>query len=372
MCVCVCVCRNVTLMPLNDIFRRTIEMFKLTVFRKTSIMGSVQGYLPPIRSWRVLDKDKLDLMYLCVKMSLHAYEDEWRIQRFLNTYRLRLKKWNMAANVNLPAFFIAEDPYNGTLYISVRGTQHVNDVFTSFQTNVTRLQVYRNHSHVLVHAGFLHSAKCILEKEIAPVLQRNPNRNIILTGHSLGGAVATLLTVLLVRGRETAYPYKSLRAVTYGAPPSVASNLHLPELLSVSMEGDLVPRLSMQNAMLIRDFYLNTSCPSNHFDQTPPLDALLVPGTIYWVNRHLSAHSEDTCCWSYVRHHTICYFVNDPIYITLLIFLFSLFCYSSKHHLDMQKLPLPHVLDLPGGWNKRNLPSQTWWGFCKNCGPSGT
>eukprot|EP00471_Norrisiella_sphaerica_P012003 CAMPEP_0184503470 /NCGR_PEP_ID=MMETSP0113_2-20130426/51908_1 /TAXON_ID=91329 /ORGANISM="Norrisiella sphaerica, Strain BC52" /LENGTH=327 /DNA_ID=CAMNT_0026892967 /DNA_START=1217 /DNA_END=2200 /DNA_ORIENTATION=+ len=258
-------------------------------------------------------------------MSLHAYEDEWRIQRFLNTYRLRLKKWNMAANVNLPAFFIAEDPYNGTLYISVRGTQHVNDVFTSFQTNVTRLQVYRNHSHVLVHAGFLHSAKCILEKEIAPVLQRNPNRNIILTGHSLGGAVATLLTVLLVRGRETAYPYKSLRAVTYGAPPSVASNLHLPELLSVSMEGDLVPRLSMQNAMLIRDFYLNTSCPSNHFDQTPPLDALLVPGTIYWIypgggtkgtypRKHDEAfvrivdqveHNKLVLGWHIFEHHTL-------------------------------------------------------------------
>jgi len=352
--------RNVTTMPLNDIFRRTIDMFRLTMLSKNKIMGSMMsGYFPgPVSKYRVFDREQLDLMHLCVKMSVKAYEDQWRIERFLHSRRLRLIKWNMASDVNLPAFFIAEDMNDLTLYIAIRGTQHVNDVFTSFQTNVTRLRVhhrklssdqrraqhfqhrspspqYRSKSmgrpwsqsktenkkkkdaaisspkDVLVHDGFLHSAKCILEKEIAPLLLAHPNRDIILTGHSLGGAVATLLTILLTSTKiktksgenscqynnkamvaegasheienTTYYPYRSLKAVTFGAPPSVAADLYLPELSSISMDGDLVPRLSMQNARLIRDFYLNWSCTSDHFEKPPSPDSLLVPGTIYWI-----------------------------------------------------------------------------------------
>eukprot|EP00470_Lotharella_oceanica_P006804 CAMPEP_0170201066 /NCGR_PEP_ID=MMETSP0040_2-20121228/70193_1 /TAXON_ID=641309 /ORGANISM="Lotharella oceanica, Strain CCMP622" /LENGTH=164 /DNA_ID=CAMNT_0010451265 /DNA_START=713 /DNA_END=1207 /DNA_ORIENTATION=- len=50
------------------------------------------------------------------------------------------------------------------------------------------------------------------------------------------------------------------------------------------MEGDLVPRLSLQNAMLLRDFYLNSSVGQDHFEKKPAKNALLVPGKIYWIH----------------------------------------------------------------------------------------
>eukprot|EP00467_Chlorarachnion_reptans_P023390 CAMPEP_0114533064 /NCGR_PEP_ID=MMETSP0109-20121206/27027_1 /TAXON_ID=29199 /ORGANISM="Chlorarachnion reptans, Strain CCCM449" /LENGTH=333 /DNA_ID=CAMNT_0001716225 /DNA_START=23 /DNA_END=1021 /DNA_ORIENTATION=- len=133
---------NVTLLPLNEIFKKTMDMFRLTLFRKRNLMNSVQGYLPPTKSWRLVTKECIDQFYFCVKASLYAYEDEWIIHRFLNARGLRLIKWNMQASVNLPSFFIAEDPRDKTLVVSIRGTQHVNDVFTSFQTNVTVLNLF--------------------------------------------------------------------------------------------------------------------------------------------------------------------------------------------------------------------------------------
>mmetsp|Transcript_11335 Transcript_11335/g.17911 ORF Transcript_11335/g.17911 Transcript_11335/m.17911 type:complete len:476 (-) Transcript_11335:25-1452(-) len=274
--------RNVTLLPLNEIFRKTMDMFRLTMFRSNAIVGPLQGMLP-IKSWRIMPTRDLDLAHFSCKLSTLAYDDEWKIRRFLHSRGLRLLRWANEAQPNLPAFFIAEDPRDNTLVISVRGTNHVNDVFTSFQTNVTNLRVYRNESDVVVHAGFLRSARCILEQEVLPLVRKKRGRKVLITGHSLGGAVATLLTLLLERGSENPYPLKEVKGITFGAPPSVSSMVKLPQLTSISMEGDLVPRLSMQNAQLIRDFFLNNTCPPDHFDQPPIPDSLLVPGKIFWI-----------------------------------------------------------------------------------------
>jgi len=274
--------RDVTALPMHEVMKKTVEMMRLLVFRKSALMGTITTYLPSTK-WRVIDLKKLDMMHVCVKLSYVVYEDEWRIQRFLSSRGYRLIKWNAGANVNLPAFFIAEDPRDHTLLVSIRGTQHVNDVFTSFQTNVTSLQLYRPKQKATVHSGFLHSAKMIFETHIVPLMKVYSNREIILTGHSLGGAVATLLTLLLERSTPNPLPFKSIKAITFGAPPSCAGNISMPSLSSISMEGDLVPRLSLQNAYLIRDFYLNEDVGPDHFNQHPAKDSLLVPGNIFWV-----------------------------------------------------------------------------------------
>ena len=124
------------------------------------------------------------------------------------------------------------------------------------------------------HHGMLQAARAvqrdvqdILEEEL---LERHPDYNLVLVGHSLGGGVAALLGTLL----EDTFPPDRLRVYLYGAPcvaPRTAQ-LH-PNIVSVVTDGDPFSRLSLghvadvsvaldilcQDAMLRHDILFRTS-----------------------------------------------------------------------------------------------------------------
>jgi len=61
---------------------------------------------------------------------------------------------------------------------------------------------------------------------ILNILQEKDSR-VILTGHSLGGAVATLIGIKLIRGFETfSSDFNRLQIITFGSPSSVDLEMH--------------------------------------------------------------------------------------------------------------------------------------------------
>lgn len=98
---------------------------------------------------------------------------------------------------------VREDDH--TIYIAVEGTDCASD----WKTNLAFLFGSRD-----THRGFRHNAKRILEELFAAevFLRVDKSKQLILCGHSLGGATATVLMDLL---KDTFF---NINLVTFGSP----------------------------------------------------------------------------------------------------------------------------------------------------------
>ncbi|KAI1750000.1 Alpha/Beta hydrolase protein [Xylaria castorea] len=185
-------------------------------------------------------------------------------------------EWSQAssANGNVKATtlttFVAPPPYNSRaepttyLIVAVRGSAstvdhlvnlngEARDASTLFQ-NMEQASDFRDQPlKFLAHAGFLNSARELLapvSAQIEKQLNKSQKLNILLTGHSAGGAVATLLHLAL-RAKFAGVPFS---CITFGSPP-VASFVDKEDeialdrimaqapVLNIVNEYDLVPRL---------------------------------------------------------------------------------------------------------------------------------
>eukprot|EP01069_Polyplicarium_translucidae_P005193 Polyplicarium_translucidae@DN2738_c0_g1_i10.p1 len=87
-----------------------------------------------------------------------------------------------------PAHFVALDGFTSSIVVSLRGTTEVGDVFTDAACKT------ENGSH----RGMKLSAKNMdkkLKAVVLQLLQENPTFDVIVVGHSMGGGVASLLTL---------------------------------------------------------------------------------------------------------------------------------------------------------------------------------
>lgn len=152
-----------------------------------------------------------------------------------------------------------------TIVFAIRGTQSFQDWAINIKTDPTSPTNFLDDDNNLCHAGFLSVAR----KMVSPVAARlrsliaeDPNRiahSLVITGHSAGGAVASLLFchMLAQTVRSELTPlrafFKRVHCVTFGAPPVSLYPLQLPRWNRLSPhhrsmffafinEGDPVPR----------------------------------------------------------------------------------------------------------------------------------
>eukprot|EP00834_Sanchytrium_tribonematis_P003862 NODE_166_length_14584_cov_1.124750.p5 type:complete len:394 gc:universal NODE_166_length_14584_cov_1.124750:8911-7730(-) len=158
-----------------------------------------------------------------------------------------------------PAYFVIYDQIKECIVIVVRGTMSFHDAVTDFVCN------YHPWDGGFVHEGMYKSAVIIFEeikhhiKEWA--LQFN-TKSITFLGHSMGGAVATILSKLCIDEIE-GYQFN---AITYGAPPVVTASLlpSLTHVISVVNHHDFASRMSYSAMVRLRE---NISTIDNYKDE---------------------------------------------------------------------------------------------------------
>jgi putative lipase involved disintegration of autophagic bodies len=83
--------------------------------------------------------------------------------------------------------------------VCLRGTVGLSDIVTDLTSSYCHY-IYSDEIDGYVHSGIFHSAKIVSRSSIvttvADALNRYPTYSLVLTGHSLGGGCAALLTML--------------------------------------------------------------------------------------------------------------------------------------------------------------------------------
>ncbi|KAJ7141991.1 Alpha/Beta hydrolase protein [Mycena filopes] len=110
--------------------------------------------------------------------------------------------------------FIARDDIRREIVLTFRGTLTPADVLTDLIAFMVPLNSF---PAVSVHKGFLTSFKSVASEILTAVaveLQKYPTYTIIVTGHSLGGALASLAAPTL----KAKLPSANLKLYTFGQP----------------------------------------------------------------------------------------------------------------------------------------------------------
>lgn len=151
-----------------------------------------------------------------------------------------------------PNFYVALDRRLSAVILSVRGTMSVRDTLTDLSFE------YIQWRGGVVHSGIMMSAKWFLDnvgKQLCMFAAEYGMSQIILTGHSLGGATAALAAIMLTDELEEngGWPVSGegkrvrIHCYTYGTPPILSPDLarKYEHLIDTFIFGDdIIPRLS--------------------------------------------------------------------------------------------------------------------------------
>jgi len=127
------------------------------------------------------------------------------------------------------------DDTSNTLVLAIRGSQTFMDWAVNFRPSPSSPSGFLDDPGNLVHSGFLAVARAMIVpivKRLQELVIENPSRrraSLLITGHSAGGAVASLLYMhmtsqssgggVMSELKTLAGEFKRLHCVTFGAPP---------------------------------------------------------------------------------------------------------------------------------------------------------
>jgi len=171
-----------------------------------------------------------------------------------------------------PAWWLCRDPQSGTVVIAVRGTFTPADLLSDA---FARQVQYRDH---VVHEGVLASARWLygvvrpkldrLQEELRARNSSGTSLKVVVTGHSLGGAVAALVAWMLrEHGSDPLRPGRgsfAAQCFVYGAPLIVDWNLALKMqrfVVGVVHHMDMIPRTGLKSLEDLRDHIAEVTLP---------------------------------------------------------------------------------------------------------------
>lgn len=130
-----------------------------------------------------------------------------------------------------------------SIYVVFRGSTSTRDWINNINTI---LKPYPNCSNCEVHAGFYRAEESVKQAmivEVQALLHKNPQYKVIVTGHSLGGALSTIAALTLSPLNT------SITLINFGSPR--VGNLQFAEFASSTIKNryrlthyrDVVPHL---------------------------------------------------------------------------------------------------------------------------------
>ncbi|KAI1809252.1 alpha/beta-hydrolase [Poronia punctata] len=193
------------------------------------------------------------------------------------------------------AMYIKSVPMDkmGTIVFAIRGTATFMDWAVNLNTAPTAPTGFLDDPRNFCHAGFLSVAK----KMIAPVaarlrqlLEEDPSRcshSLIITGHSAGGAIASLLYMHMLATSKAAASelnlltgcFKGIHCIAFGSPPVSLYPLQTPQrdglrkslFYNFVNEGDPVTRADKAYVKSLLELFAAPPPPTSSHDNSTKL-----------------------------------------------------------------------------------------------------
>nr|GMD12179.1 Sn1-specific diacylglycerol lipase [Ipomoea batatas] len=162
-----------------------------------------------------------------------------------------------------PGYYIAVDKRKRLVILGIRGTHTVYDIITDIVSSSNEEVTYEGYS---THFGSAEAARWFLTHEMETLrkcLQKHEGFRLRLVGHSLGGAIASLLAIMIRKKspQELGFNPDIVTAVGIATPPCVSQDLAekcFDYVVTVVMQDDIIPRLSVASLIRLRNEIIQT------------------------------------------------------------------------------------------------------------------
>ena len=200
--------------------------------------------------------EETEIRMVCAICSMGAYSDkESQLMRSMVTERgwqiETLSQKNNRANAK--AYLVSK---GNTKILTIAGTESWKDIEVDFRVGRVRLNEDESidpkekiaSDEIFLHRGFRDYTDLVLGDGLAErlvnSLNQNPYETLYLTGHSLGGAVATIAAIRLT---DAGIPKNQLKVITFAAPAvgsQALANAYKDkiDLTRVLMKGDVIKK----------------------------------------------------------------------------------------------------------------------------------
>ncbi|KAL4558910.1 hypothetical protein LXL04_037115 [Taraxacum kok-saghyz] len=240
----------------------TVSLADARLYVQMAYLGSLSYTIPKIKLGNLLKRHRLRYVTsslekkaeLAAKAKKEKASEEVGKGEFTNSETFVVKQ-SVEDDLNLlyssPCeWFICDDDDEGSIrYFVIQGSESI----ASWQANILFEPIPFEAHDVVVHRGIYEAAKVVYEQLLPHVHQhfeRHGKRATIrLTGHSLGGSLSLLVSLMLLI-REQVPRSCLLPVITFGAPwvmcggDGLLHELGLPtsHLQGITMHRDIVPR----------------------------------------------------------------------------------------------------------------------------------
>ena len=170
---------------------------------------------------------------------------------------------NMSADIDRVVYYVVRDRETQSLVVTIRGTMSAQDCLTDGRQRLASYRIpkrlavtmtgERKSPDTQAPVGFLRASERIIREikaaeHVVKLIKSGEIKNIVTTGHSLGGAISSILPVLMLN--ESLFENVRVRGFPFAPPPvferALATCDGMKELLTATVYADdMVPRISI-------------------------------------------------------------------------------------------------------------------------------
>lgn len=199
-----------------------------------------------------------------IELAKGSYKDNKKaLARHTMLRERNILKFVKDSSVMRPGYYIGVDIRNKLVILGIRGTHTVSDLITDVVSSSDKEVSFEGFSS---HFGTAEAARWYLHHEMGTIrkcLEQYKGFRLRIVGHSLGGAAAALLAIMLRKksAEELGFSPDIVSAIGFGTPPCVSKELAercADYVTTVVLQDDVVPRLSAASLARLRNEILET------------------------------------------------------------------------------------------------------------------